>query len=432
MLKFNRRHLLQSSMLTSAGFVAGCKESETTIEPSSNPTRPPIALRVLYMGDPNDGAYIERGWSSVSEHPIEIQTLPLRRDEISSIPEKQVADAYKKSDVAIVSLATLSTIYRSELIVPLGDSFSDDSEYLGDFLPAVRNSAAAYAGKMICLPLGAMQLCLVSSDSVTPRSWEEYDKLVESWGGEAAEPTAKGWSAYSFLCRCSGIRRWLFEGETLRSLLDEQDYVNCLEQMVRTCDRYQRKNLSPMQIWSSVSEGDLRGGIAFPSGKMDSNSSLKVHSLPGLAAADRVLLDPFSPVVTLSSVCRQTAIAQQFMRWLSGGEGSESVKSQVDGMCDVRMPSVIAQAVDPAQPGGVYGDFLAKRLSIPITVPSLKLLQGEMYYAILDEKVSLAVSGELSAAQGLKQVCEEWEQLTDEIGREDQIRTWKRINGMRG
>ena len=83
---------------------------------------------------------------------------------------------------------------------------------------------------MICLPLGAMQLCLVSSDSVTPRSWEEYDKLVESWGGEAAEPTAKGWSAYSFLCRCSGIRRWLFEGETLRSLLDEQDYVNCLEQ----------------------------------------------------------------------------------------------------------------------------------------------------------------------------------------------------------
>ena len=101
-------------------------------------------------------------------------------------------------------------------------------------------------------------------------------------------------------------------------------------------------------------------------------------------------------------------------------------------MCDVRMPSVIAQAVDPAQPGGVYEDFLAKRLSIPITVPSLKLLQGEMYYAILDEKVSLAVSGELSPAQGLKQVCEEWEQLTDEIGREDQIRTWKRINGMRG
>lgn len=432
--RFTRRHLVQSGLLCSTGILLGCRDSESDLsQPVEALNRRAIPLRVLYVGKAEDIPLLERGWSSISEQPIEIRLVPFSREAITSISDP-LRDAFAASDVAIVPLATLASIQHSQAAVALGDSLvQKTSEELGPLYPAVRNGAATIGGTMICLPLGARQSCFVAADTMDRiESWEAYDQIVQAWGGDAAEPTAEGWLAGSYLVRCVGIRDWLFQSESLEPLLLDSAYVESLSLMVKTCNRYQNQGQTPEQVWHAISAGEYRGGIAIPPMNLETPAVLSIHALPGNSTDDRVLLDPFLPVVTLSASCRQTAIARQFMVWLGGGDGSESVRSQVSGMGMVRMPTAMSSQRGTLISSDGYAQFLSRHLANPVTLPSLQLIQGERYYAALDRQVGLAISGAMKPAEALEKVCSEWNRLTDEIGREDQVRAWKRANGLRG
>lgn len=98
----------------------------------------------------------------------------------------------------------------------------------------------------------------------------------------------------------------------------------------------------------------------------------------------------------------------------------------------VRMPTAMSSQRGTLISSDGYAQFLSRHLANPVTLPSLQLIQGERYYAALDRQVGLAISGAMKPAEALEKVCSEWNRLTDEIGREDQVRAWKRANGLRG
>jgi len=433
-VEYNRRHLLRASLACGMGVVTGCHDSQPSQpQAASGDSRAPIALRILYVGDPNAVPIIQRGWSSVSEQPITIQVVPLSRQEIPSLDDLLV-DGYSKCDVAVIPLTALSTVFHEGLAVDLGDAFPRTaSEAIGELYPAVQNASATLGGKNVALPLGAKQLCFVAADSVERiDSWEAYDDLVQSWDGKASEPTAKGWVAASYLARCTTIRDWLFDRDTFEPLLSQPEYIDALTLMVKTCNRYRIKGQTPSQVWASVSQGELKGGLAMPPDNALSLDVLTALPLPGKPDSDRVLLDAFSPVATMAATCRQTEVARQFMIWLSGGEGSESVRSQVFGLGRVRMPTLIAKQADANLSTSAYQKTLAAEFSNPVTLPCLKVLQGERYYSVLDHQVSLAIAGGCQPQDALLATCKEWNQLTQQIGRDDQCAVWKEVNGMRG
>lgn len=328
------------------------------------------------------------------------------------------------------------SVHQQLLVALTAEEFQSADEQLGEVVAAARNGAARYAGETYCIPLGALQPFLIATDELPPvDSWEAYDQLVEQWEGLAGEPTAPGWAGAMFLWRCSAERNWLFGREDLEPMLQAESYVRSLELMVQTCARYQVKRQTPQQVWEGVAAANLRGGIAFPERRSATEALVTTQSLPGTVDSSRVLLDPFSPVIGLASGCRQTALAKQFMVWISGGEGSRAVRQQVGGMSDTRVPSTMVSGTiseAAASNSSGYDGQLMRHLANPVTMPTLQLLDGGAYYGALDRQVIRAIDGDVTPSDALAAVVDEWKSITERVGLEDQVRLWRRAQGMRG
>jgi hypothetical protein len=321
---------------------------------------------------------------------------------------------------------------ESKLVSPWSDDeFAASEQTLGEVLPAARNAAARFAGQIVAIPLGTSQPWLLSAEAMEGvESWEAYDRLVESWSGAAAEPTAPGWAGAMFLWRSAAERQWLFERDSFQPLIASESYLRALELMVQTCARYQHQQQTPQQVWDGVNSAELRGGIGFPELRTEQDGVIFLQSLPGQGEESRVLLDPFSPVVAMAASCRQTALAKQFMLWVSGGEGSQSVRRQIRGMNDVRQPLA---ATTSAASGSVasYDQRLRERLNNPVTMPTLQLLESGEYYGALDRQVIRALNREVSPGEALDTVAQQWQAITDRVGADAQRRVWRQSQGMR-
>ena len=209
-----------------------------------------------------------------------------------------------------------------------------------------------------------------------------------------------------------------------------ESYVASLEQMVKTCSRYQTKDQTPQEVWDGVSSSKLRGGIGFPELRSSLDGALMLSELPGASDSSRVLLDPFSPVVALASSCRQSAAAKRFMIWISGGEGSQAMRRQVRGMTDTRAAQGSLESSGASRSD--YDLQLRETLSRPVTMPTLQLLSGGEYYAVLDREVIRALKGEVSPEEALAEVAAQWQAIAERIGVEEQLSVWRRAQGMRG
>ena len=144
------------------------------------------------------------------------------------------------------------------------------------------------------------------------------------------------------------------------------------------------------------------------------------------------MLDPFSPVISLSSNCRQSAVAKRFIQWISGGVGSESVRQRVEGMTEIRSSPAEGFAGQPGSGSATsYDRWLAERLSAPITIATLQILRGSEYYTALDSQVLRALQGEATPEQALAEVSSRWQATTKQVGLDPQKRAWRRAQGMR-
>lgn len=424
----SRRTVLTSMAISATGLIAGCGKTAEQAQPA--PERRDVPLRAVLVGRQEDADVISRAWSSVTSGSVEFDLLTISREdpaELAKLP--QLA---KKNDLLIYPLMAVADLYAASAIVPnTEDEFEAAEEDLGQVYPALRNGAAMYAGQLVSLPLRASLPALVTVDSIDrPATWADYDKWVSEMDGAVSEPLAPGWAAITFLRRVASVLKtgWMFTRETLTPLVDSQLYVDVLSQLKTTADRYQADRMTPPQIFNQIQQGKLRGGICFQTG--ESESPVNVVGLPGQEGVNRVLLDPFSSVVSISAACRQTRLSKQFVTWLSGGEGSETVRRQVHAMTTVRKSDV-----DPGTGGQQQGDnyqaWLSQRLEIPITLPAMQLLSAGDYYRQLDQQVTACLDGKVAPQEALQAVAAAWSRLHDQVGLQKQERAWRRAQGRR-
>jgi hypothetical protein len=419
--------MLVGSAAVAVGAVAGCRQKLETSEEAISERRD-VPLRIALVGDDRDAESIRRGWSAVTEQPITIEVIELNRADAGTLAALLLAAA-KNSDLLIYPLALVADLMIAESIVALSSNeFAEIEDASGSLFPALRN-AARYSDEYFAMPLGAPLPALLSVDgAVTVASWEEYDHLVQrEWSGMAAEPSAPGWAAAMFLWRMAESKNWLFSRKGLVPLVDSEPYTAALDLMVRTHSRYKSKHQTPGQVWSAVESGELRGGIGFPQTLIDAGSEMHLANLPAARETSKVLPDPFSPVISLSFNCRQSAVAKRFVQWISGGVGSDSVRQRVTGMTVTRRTNSKNATADSISAGtGSYDTWLAARLSSPITMPTLQILQGGDYYAALDSQVIRALEGDATPEQALAEVARRWQATTEKVGLDKQLRAWRR------
>jgi hypothetical protein len=343
--------------------------------------------------------------------------------------------AAKESDLIIYPLAWVAQASTADAVVALSDDeFEAIDQASGNLFPALRSGAARYAGQYFAVPLGAALPAMLSvadagSGQTTIASWEAYDEMVsQAWDAMAGEPSAPGWAGAMFLWRAAAEKSWLFSREDLQPLVDQEPYIQSLDLMVRTNARYPTKRQTPDQVWSAVNSGELKGGIGFPRLRTETEGEFQIGNMPGVNELSKVLLDPFSPVISLSANCRQSAVAKRFIGWISGGEGSNTIRQQVSWMTEVREGAREGDSLSGR--ANSYEQWLATRLSSPVTVPTLQLMRAGDYYAALDHHVGRALAGEAKPGKALAELAEQWQAITEQVGVEKQLRAWRRAQGM--
>lgn len=394
-----------------------------------------MPLRVVLMtaSAESDQELIERGWSAATEQALAFTLIEMDRGSggHGSLAEA-MSEAATKADVLIYPMALTADLAVSDLVLAVSDK--EFKAFEGDSLfPALRNGVAKYGGDNMALPLGGTLPALLSRDPIEDgdsgiSNWQAYDELVQHWDGQAGEPCSSGWAAAMFLWRSVTRKGWLFGRDDFAPLIAGDSYVQALELMVQTHARYSQKRPSPAQIWDGLTSGNWRGGIGFPVGTENSGEEVLARSMPGVGSVSRVLFDPFSPVVSLSSHCRQSAVAKRFITWLSSGETSESVRKQAAGMTVVRGSNL---EEEPRAAGNGYQQWLTKRLQTPVTTPTLRILSADAYYRALDQQIGEALDGTKTPSDALKMAASEWQKLTDAIGVKKQLRAWQRAQGRR-
>ncbi|MGD9507675.1 MAG: ABC transporter substrate-binding protein, partial [Geminicoccaceae bacterium] len=68
----------------------------------------------------------------------------------------------------------------------------------------------------------------------------------------------------------------------------------------------------------------------------------------------------------------------------------------------------------------------------PVMLPYMRITGTQEYYDILDSNLSSAMSGAKTPQQALDDTAAAWEQVTDRLGRDKQLKAYQEAIGWKG
>lgn len=418
-----------------------------------------VPLRIVSAADESLNNRIVTAWKAISEQPIAL---------VASSNEELLENALK-SDVVIFSNYQMGNLQSVETLsalpeVLLGAEGLDTSS----ILPALASDSLRWGPDVYALPLGTVYPALWYNENLqlNPQpNWEDYAQLLDSLEpGQASEPLAEGWAAVSFLWRAATMTRemWLFDRQTFEPQIATAPYVQALEQMIAARSRYPQKLMTPAEIWQALETGDLQAAIAWPTVDLNDASENKVQTnnetlltlasypmsgqvfLGDWTASDGrpqpPVLSPYGLSVGIATSCRQTPAARAFVRWIASREGHASIRGGGNYVLPHRVLSIERDARETIASGAMFSAdaersnfdaYLTDMLARREVRPSLRIPGAQRYLETLDRHILAALSGERSAESALLSVAQEWIQLTEELGRSQQINAWRQSQGMR-
>jgi hypothetical protein len=468
-------------MITAAGgaTMLGCNRgSDEAKAPAAAAPRRDVPLRVLLCGTAAWSEALKTAWSGIAEQSLQINVLDPSIIEAKAW-QASVVKALPSCDVAIVPSGLIPAIEAASGLTPpsnelLGPEGIDSST----LFTMLREGLMKFGGRSVAIPLGAIQPALAIKLSAgegqaisPPNDWQAYIELAAQLNaGEdadpkepfVAEPLAGGAAAKMFLWRASAAEPevWLFERESFKPVIDSPPYVEVLESMKQCTEQYRGARLTVGEVWSRIASGQLKMAIGWPAVSTNaerieevaeyeftamprtSKASQPIDEVSGLpiVAPNATLLDVDSPVVILSSHCRQTDSAKRFLKWAVDGEGTGMIKNAVSGLTDVRTSNAGTSSESGSDApemasadvlkGGDYSAVLKGALSsLRIRTP-LQLLDYRRYEQALDEAVLACLDGKQSASEALSSAAKSWQVLTTEIGTKPQSQAWRKAQGL--
>lgn len=431
-----------------AGCDFGASEPETPSAGEAPPTASTVPLRIASTATAEFNERVRLAWNAISEQPLEI----------TAATGATLREAAERTDVVLFRTSEMGDFQAADLLTPLAESFLKSEEVAADaFLPGLINGSMKWGDEIYGLPLGAaLPAVWLSADTETADSltWKAYRDLLNGIPeGQAAEPLADGWAAIALLNRTSMQTgaTWLFERNTLQPVLETPPYARALEQMVADRQRYPQDLLTPEEVWSRLNAGELQVAIGWPaSGEAGPSAAIRMLPYP---TAEEVFIDDWKPaesiprppflsprglMVAVAASCRQTAAARSFMAWLAGREGHAAVRTASSDLAANRATLLTGETgglpivPDSDLTRGTYDEYVIETLSDGQVRPSLRLPGADAYLAALDAQVVRALAGEIGPEEALAAAAEEWEAITERIGRQQQLRAWRQAQGLRG
>lgn len=453
---FSRRGFLWSFTAVCVGSAAigisGCDFGSSEVEQATTEVAPTAAstvpLRITSTATAEFNQRVQMAWSAVSEQPLEI----------TSASDDTLVDEAERTDVVLFRTSEMGDLQAADLLTPLAEKFLESEPVAADsFLAGLVNGSMRWGDETYALPLGTALPAVwgtAETDADESLTWKDFSERVRAVPeGQAAEPLAEGWAAIALLHRASTqtSATWLFERNTLKPVLQSPPYVRALEQLVADRERYPQALLTPEEVWSRLHAGELQIAIGWPTGG-ELGTAAAVRMLP-YPTAEEVFIDQWKPaelaprppfvsprglLVAVAASCRQTAAARTFMTWLTGREGHAAVRSASSNLAANRTAVLpdeaggLAVAPEGNLARGSYDKYVIETLGDGQVRPSLRLPGADEYLAALDAQVVRALAGEATPEEALEAASEEWEAITERLGRQKQLRAWMQAQGLRG
>ena len=188
------------------------------------------------------------------------------------------------------------------------------------------------------------------------------------------------------------------------------------------------------QIYSSWINGQAFSVMAAPAivgyGNTNAESKIKGQQLSCLIPSAQVngKLVRRAPQAAgtgymVSRHSKHPELAYYFLQWLTGPTKGDEAIAHPQGFWDPMRRSNLTHEAILAKFGQQFVEATlenAKYATSPLMLPG-----NEAYFRVLDEYLTLTLRGSLSPEEAAKKIDEGWNKVTDDIGRQEQIKLWR-------
>jgi multiple sugar transport system substrate-binding protein len=228
----------------------------------------------------------------------------------------------------------------------------------------------------------------------------------------------------------------LFFDKEMRPRLDTPQGIQALKTfsaMVKYMPR-DIQNWGTPQIYSFWISGQAFSVMASPSilgyGNTNAESKIKGQQLSCLVPSTQVDGKPVrrSPQVAgtgymVSRYSKHPELAYYFLQWLTGPTKGDEAIAHPQGFWDPMRRSNLTHEAILAKFGQQFVETTlenTKYVTSPLMLPG-----NEAYFHVLDEYLALTMQGSMSPEEAAKKIDEGWNKVTDDIGRQEQIKFWR-------
>lgn len=463
------------SVIVSAG---GCK---TETKPDSDEAEievaidPPEPMTMVVVGDPNLGPIIQRQWAARRDGVLTI--VDLTQNEFVEAEFKLP----ENTDVVIYPPAMLGELHKREQLMKVpSDIFNSDDFNKNELLRHFRTLVVRQDDQNFGVPLGgpcfsmiANGTLLAQAEAEQPVTWNKVDsclrkiaKALESnpdlkIPAKIDMPLAKGWAVHSMMARAApgvadrGKLSTVLDRKSMKPLITQLPFVDALKHLKEVSTK-RSLELNPRQVFDLVCKGESVMAIGWPAkgfedeeteGAIDDEIELQIFSLPGVterfdASTGNWAKRPQSQVFRvdtigfsglMASVSANTVLedsAWEFLTWLSNKQISLLTMADSPLVGPFRAShlgevSIWAGDRISEDVSDQYSDVIDANHERAQAMIFPRIPGHIEYLDVLDQAVRRCIAGEQSAEEALQNTAEEWDRITDRIGREEQIQRLK-------
>ncbi len=474
--------LLLGMLLPGCGEQKSASTSIDSAQPSGGSVSRPLSL--LAIGVPGFGDEIARQWSAKRDGVLSIEHMSMADFENLRREEGKL-ELGAEFDLVVFPASINADLYAADLIREIPKEVVDNDVFnRNGILRHFRRAFVRHNNQVRSICLGGSSPVLLyrkdilkKLDVKPPETWEElarvFDKVEQAKGGfEGIEsvflmPTGEGTAAKMFLARSASEIRSLgklttfFDRRTVKPLLDQAPFVRALKDLKALASESiaSGEELSSEEVFRRFAQGRSVFALGRPIAatplsdqEIEGSATWGVMNLPGSKeffdfkdskwkprqpgekyAVHSLDFDVFNIGVSTRSALATDSF--DFAIWLVEKKISSTILPSLTGPFRASHLGRIDRWLKLEDVDRDFQESLSDwnramhEEKVVLLFP--QILRRSEYVGVLDEKVAgwLEGSGEDPGA-ALKEVADQWERLTDEVGREAQRNELANTSGL--
>ena len=447
--------------------LTGCpqpNDGESTKKTTGLTVAPPDALKLLVIGDAEIGPKLVRQWKAHQDGELTIENQTQAAWVETGCPISEGTDLVIYPPQILGELAEAKKISKLTYAVWNSDEIDKDS-----WLNHYRRTLTRYGNEPYAVPLGNPHFAMMynrakfgpqqpdqdgakPAELKLPETWEQLEEVLNARGEKLDLPLASGWAGHSFIgrvaanVRARGSFSFLFDRSTMEPLIEQKPFIEAIEYLKRTASK-RSSELSPQDVFELTAKGEAAVAMCWPTKeaefKIGQRDALAVGKVLGSKkiydfrratwkerlADEQICVDSLGfggLVASRIAGTRHEDTATSFMKWVSGKRIILKTAAQSKLTGPVRAShlgdlSGWAGETVPLEVLDEYADVVRDLHERKLVVVFPRIPGSDRYYAALDLGLRAALTGKKPPAAAMSEVAEQWNQITDSLGRRKQI-----------